>query len=213
MNGLKKFPLAVATLCVVFCLRIAGFATGQLLSVDFQRGQYFDEPFFSFTYAGKSSEELLRHWKPERSSRALDDQRTERRIVWTDPATGLQVRCVGIECQDFQVIEWTVYFKNTSQENTPIIQDIQAFDVIFQRSQDGEFVLHGTKGDWCTADSFEPFQQSESFVARAKAAGARHVQLLVRPGKGQGWGEFWKSEEDITAFADWFDHYLRAPSR
>jgi acetyl esterase/lipase len=68
-------------------------------------------------------------------------------------------------------------------------------------------IIHGD------ADPGVPIQQSESFVVRAKAAGARHVQLLVRPGKGHGWGEFWKSEEDITAFADWFDRYLRSSSR
>lgn len=67
-------------------------------------------------------------------------------------------------------------------------------------------IIHGD------ADPGVPIQQSESFVARAKAAGARHVELLVRPGKGHGWGEFWKSEEDITAFADWFDQYLRDPN-
>ena len=160
MNFIRKLPLSVATLCVVFGLRISGFAENQVLSVDFKRGQYFDEPFFSFTYAGKSSAELLPQWKPERSSRKLDGQRTERRIVWTDPATGLQVRCVGIEYQDFQAIEWTVYFKNTSKENTPILEDIQALDLSFQRGQEGEFVLHGTKGDWCTADSFQPFRQT-----------------------------------------------------
>lgn len=66
-------------------------------------------------------------------------------------------------------------------------------------------IIHGD------ADPGVPIQQSESFVARAKAAGARHVQLLVRQGKGHGWGEFWKSEEDITAFADWFDRYLKKP--
>lgn len=59
------------------------------------------------------------------------------------------------------------------------------------------------------ADPGVPFQQSESFVARAKVEGAPHVELIVRPGKGHGWGEFWKSSEDITAFADWFDRYLK----
>jgi len=42
---------------------------------------------------------------------------------------------------------------------------------------------------------------------------ARHVQLLVRPGKGHGWCKFWESEEDTTALADWFNHYLRAANR
>jgi hypothetical protein len=30
----------------------------------------------------------------------------------------------------------------------------------------------------------------------------------VRQGKGHGWPDFWKSQEDVAAFADWFDHYL-----
>jgi hypothetical protein len=35
------------------------------------------------------------------------------------------------------------------------------------------------------------------------------VDLIVRAGKGHGWGDFWKSTEDITAFADWFDRHLK----
>jgi acetyl esterase/lipase len=64
-------------------------------------------------------------------------------------------------------------------------------------------IIHGD------ADTVVPLQQSESFVQRAKAAGAPAIQLIVRPGKGHGWGDFWRSTEDVTAFADWFDRYLR----
>jgi len=64
-------------------------------------------------------------------------------------------------------------------------------------------IIHGDD------DKVVPLQQSESFVKRARGAGARDVQLIVRPGKGHGWGDFWKSAEDITAFADWFDLHLR----
>jgi acetyl esterase/lipase len=66
-------------------------------------------------------------------------------------------------------------------------------------------IIHGDE------DKVVPLQQSESFVKRAKDAGARDVELIVRPGKGHGWGDFWKSTEDITAFADWFDRHLRDP--
>ena len=176
MNCLKKFPLSVATLCLIFCSRTTGFAGDQSLSVDFKRGQYFNAPFFSFAYDGKSSSELLPQWKRERSSRKIDNQTTEQRIVWTDPATGLEVRCLGIEYQDFQAIEWTVYFENTGKENTPILKDIQGLDLSFKLEQDGEFVLHGTKGDWCTADSFEPFRQT-----LGKKATQRFVSFGGRP--------------------------------
>jgi hypothetical protein len=33
--------------------------------------------------------------------------------------------------------------------------------------------------------------------------------LIVRPGKGHGWGDFWRSAEDTKEFADWFDLHLR----
>jgi acetyl esterase/lipase len=65
-------------------------------------------------------------------------------------------------------------------------------------------IIHGD------ADVVVPLQQSESFAAKAKEVGAPMVKIIVRKGKGHGWGDFWKSQEDIEAFADWFDHYLGA---
>jgi acetyl esterase/lipase len=64
-------------------------------------------------------------------------------------------------------------------------------------------IIHGD------ADKVVPLQQSECFLHRPQAVGATHVKLIVRHGKGHGWGDFWRSAEDITAFADWFDHHLR----
>ena len=29
------------------------------------------------------------------------------------------------------------------------------------------------------------------------------VKIIVRKGKGHGWGDFWKSKEDVNEFADW----------
>ena len=44
---------------------------------------------------------------------------------------------------------------------------------------------------------------------RATEVGAPPVKLVVRHGKGHGWGDFWKSHEDVTLFVEWFDEYLR----
>ena len=41
-----------------------------------------NEPFFSFTYDGHPSAELLSTWKTERASRRLDDQRTQRTTTY-----------------------------------------------------------------------------------------------------------------------------------
>jgi len=116
--------------------------------------------FFSFRYDGKPSAELLKTWKLERASRRLDDQRTEFTLTYTDPMTGLVLRCVGIAYQDFPTIEWTLYFKNPGDRDTPILSDIQAIDAEFSRPTGGEFVLHRTRGDFCTADSYEPLSET-----------------------------------------------------
>jgi alpha-galactosidase len=160
MNCIKSVRVFFPIICLALLCRVESIAARPVLGVDFQQARFFDEPLFSFTYDGRNSEELLAHWKQERSSRKVDDQRAEQTLTWTDPTTGLEVRCVGIAYSDFQAVEWTVYFKNTGKENTPIIQDIQAIDLNFQRRQDGGFILHGTKGDWCTPDSFQPFDQT-----------------------------------------------------
>jgi len=56
------------------------------------------------------------------------------------------------------------------------------------------------------ADTLTTLEQSQSFVARAREAGAT-VKLVVRPGKQHGWPTMiW----DIRQFADWFDQHLRA---
>lgn len=114
------------------------------------------EPFFSFTYGGKSSAELLKTWKLERATKKIDDKRTEHTLTYTDPTTGLVLRCVGVEYSDFPTVEWTLYFKNTGTADTPIIADIQAIDANFVRSGDAEFKLHRTKGDTTAIDSYQP---------------------------------------------------------
>jgi alpha-galactosidase len=117
-------------------------------------------PFFSFTYGGKPSAELLKTWELKRVTRKLDDTRTERTLTYTDPKTGLVVRCVGIEYGDFPTVEWTLYFKNTGAADTPIIAGIQAIDANFPHPAGGEFTLHCTKGDVTAIDSFQPLVET-----------------------------------------------------
>ena len=114
------------------------------------------EPPFSFVYDGKPSAELLGEWSRKDASRRLDDQRSERTTTWTDPKTGLEVRCVSVEYSDFPVVEWTVYFKNTGKSATPILADVQGMNVSFHRDGDGGYILHNMRGDDCSAASYRP---------------------------------------------------------
>ncbi|MBI5384463.1 MAG: NPCBM/NEW2 domain-containing protein [Verrucomicrobia bacterium] len=147
----------------------------------------------SFVYGGQSSDDLLATWPKKSAKQKLDSSRTQHTFTWTDPQTGLEVRCVAVEYSDFPVAEWTVFFKNTGKTDTAILENIQALDTKFElkpgdrsaavvgdpaaarstsqpaaagpkdtaalrRSQPDEFVLHGNKGDWCVAQSYEPYQ-------------------------------------------------------
>jgi alpha-galactosidase len=66
--------------------------------------------------------------------------------MYTDPASGLEIRCVAVEYQDFPTVEWTLYFKNTGSTDTSILEKTQALDIGFTGSADGEFLLHHNIG-------------------------------------------------------------------
>jgi len=112
---------------------------------------------FSFVYGGRGSATLLRDWPVERETARLDAVRTRHVLRWTDPASELQVRCESIEYADYPAVEWTVYLRNTGTQNSAVLERIQGLDTRFDRGAEGEFTLHGIKGDSCSADSFEPY--------------------------------------------------------
>jgi alpha-galactosidase len=115
------------------------------------------EPFFSFTYGGRPSADLLKTWKRERASQKLDDGRIQRTLTWTDPTTGLIVRCVGVEYVGYPTVEWTLYFKNGSTEDTPILEGIQAFDQGFQHGRIlSQYVLHHFVGSPTSQSDYAP---------------------------------------------------------
>jgi alpha-galactosidase len=130
---------------------------------------------FSFRYGGKPSAGLLEGWKCERSSKKLDEQRTEHTLVWSDPGSGLSIRCVAVEYHDFPTVEWTLYFKNTSGADTPILEDIQALDLRVARGEKGEFLLHHNVGSPCAPNDYQPLVTplGPKVAKRIAAAGGR----------------------------------------
>jgi alpha-galactosidase len=115
-------------------------------------------PPFSFTYGGENSAALLGSWKLERSSTKFDQGRKQHFLAYTDPKTGLVVRCVGVEYLDYPTVEWTLYFKNTGSKETPLIENIRALDTQFKRGQDSEFLLHHSLGSSCRIDDYKPLE-------------------------------------------------------
>lgn len=114
-------------------------------------------PPFSFIYGGRPSAELLPKWQIKGRSRRLDGLRTERVVTYTDPATGLVLTCRAIEYRNFPTVEWTLYFKNTGEQDTPILEDLWALDLQVQRGeQQSEFVLHHHVGSQTTPRDYAP---------------------------------------------------------
>ena len=126
------------------------FAAEKLLSID-----PANVPF-SFVYDGRHSSELLKTWPRDAKTENLDSARTKRTIRYTDPQTGLQLRCEAIEYHDFPTIEWTLFFRNTSGSETPILENVQALDTAWRRSRDGEFLLHHAAGSQANRSDYGP---------------------------------------------------------
>ena len=124
---------------------------------------------FSFRYGDQPVGSLLAGWTKTTRREQLSDGREQCTSTWKDPKTGLEVRSVAVRYGDFPVVEWTVYLRNAGSANTPILADIQALDVVFQRrAGKEEFVLNGNKGDFETADSYEPFRRDLSTKSEQK---------------------------------------------
>ena len=161
---------------------------------------------FSFNFAGQPSAALLNTWEFKTAARPLDHQRTERTLAWTDPQTGLQVRCVAVEYQDFPTVEWTLYFKNTRTNPTPIIENIQALDLALERGANGEFLLHHNVGSPADGNDYGPLETplGPKAMKRLGAAGGRPTNSdwsyfnLEWPGQGLivavGWPGQWAAE-------------------
>jgi alpha-galactosidase len=113
-------------------------------------------PPFSFHYGGRPSTELLPQWSTTTETRPLDALRTEQVLTYRDPASGLQVRCAGITYRDFAVTEWTLYFRNTGTANTPILEKIQALDLVLSGSTTAEFHLHHHFGSPADGNDYGP---------------------------------------------------------
>jgi hypothetical protein len=121
---------------------------------------------FSFHYGGESSRSLLAKWQFHREdgqSNAFSDQT---KLVWKDPASGLQVSWHVKRFTDFPAIEWTLWFENVGDQNTLLLEDIQDLDLCLNASTNNDpsmnnrpFILHGARGGRYKRDDWGPFSQ------------------------------------------------------
>ena len=85
---------------------------------------------FSFKYDNKPSSEALGSFDKTYEAKAVDCG-TEHSIIYRCRQTGLRVTCCLIEYSDFGVVDWTLYFANEGETDTPIVSDILVLETEF----------------------------------------------------------------------------------
>lgn len=104
-------------------------------------------PPFSFVYDGKNSAGFIRKWRHSISRVECPMANVVRYdVVYRDPVSGLEVKCEVSGFNDFGAVEWVLYFKNTSAENSGQITQLKCVDLEMQTSAAGEFNLLHAKG-------------------------------------------------------------------
>jgi alpha-galactosidase len=166
---------------------------------------------FSFVYGGQPSAGLLKDWEVSDAGTGRAEDAGRGRLqhsrTWKDRSTGLEVRWVLVEYHDFPTIEWTVYFKNTGDRDTPMLSEVEALDTSLERSGGESFRLHHHKGTFVRADDFEPLTSTLKPGDRLRFAppGGRplgqvfpYFNLELQPDEGViavvGWPGQWRAE-------------------
>lgn len=112
-------------------------------------------PPFSFLYGGVPSGEVIAKWGYEaKTLPASEPGLQERLYTYTDPATGLQVECQVKTFADFNAMEWVLRFRNSSEQNSPLIEQVKVVDLTSEYGSKGDVVLHYANGSNAGKDDF-----------------------------------------------------------
>ncbi|MGA2031374.1 MAG: alpha-galactosidase [Thermoguttaceae bacterium] len=114
----------------------------------------------SFLYDGKPVGDALATWTRTRTAQPLDKDRTRISLAWTDPRTQLAMRCEAVSYNDYPVVEWVIYLKNTGTGDTPVLSDIRPLDASVLDAADLPCTLHYAKGGVDEPDAYAPREQA-----------------------------------------------------
>lgn len=112
---------------------------------------------FSFQYGGQASSALLPAWERHLAIEVRGN--TERRtLVFTDPATRLEVRAVATTFTDSPGVDWTLYFTNKGSADTPVLENVRALDASFGPGENAPVTFHSLRST-CGVDDWMPFSE------------------------------------------------------
>lgn len=158
-------PELLVMCLVVFVMSLPAWATAPSSEEMARRDRWVTDNFrkpgqhmppFSFTYDGRRSDDLIGDWKYATATKKLDGKRTRKTHTYLDSETGLEVRAEVVQYKDYPTVEWTVYFRNTGDKDTPVLEDLRALDTVLSRGEEGEFILHHAVGSPMIETDFKP---------------------------------------------------------
>lgn len=104
-------------------------------------------PPFSFQYDGKNSAGFIRKWRHSiEKVESGQDGVVRYDVVYSDPVSGMRVKCEVSGFQNFGAVEWVLYFTNASDKNSGQITQLKCVDLTMQASAAGDFKLLHAKG-------------------------------------------------------------------
>jgi alpha-galactosidase len=174
---MKPFVQFTALLLALLCARQALSAKNdfvQKADLDAARPwieKHFSTPAelpFTFNIDGESSKVVLARAKLERTDKDLDQDRKEHSLVFTDEKSKIEIRCVAIEYLDYPAVEWTVYFRNVGQGDSPVISDIRAVAMQLTAPAEKDFCLHNERGSRATPSDFQPHETVLGMAAKLR---------------------------------------------
>ena len=104
-------------------------------------------PPFTFVYGDKHSSGFIRKWKHTLKVQPCDETNVVKYLAtYTDPTTGLEVKCEISGFKEFNAVEWVLYFTNTSNSNTPQIKEVKVADYTMQSASAEPYQLLSCRG-------------------------------------------------------------------
>ncbi len=120
----------------------------------FNNGITGSSPAFDFTYGGKKFSDNLSEWEiktaPSGAEKFRSAQETD--IILENKSNGLSVTVRAALAEDSATAAWTVYIKNTGKENSPVIKNFSAADLLLGT---GFSDVYFSKGSTPASDDFE----------------------------------------------------------
>jgi alpha-galactosidase len=121
----------------------------------------------------------------------------------TDPETGLEVRAEATVYLDTPSVEWTIYFTNKGEKDTPILEDVKAVDATAATGATQGIKLLRLVGSPCRVDDWLPLEDEVragerigfATVGGRSSSGASPFFNVQWPGGGVitavGWSGQW----------------------